>query len=129
MGKALRDEELTLVFGGEHHALPFAEGGTAFAQVDGDVEDRAAHDAHELGLRVVDLEVEPAQDALGARGLVVLNEIDVDTARDKVGLLVGFHEVAAIVAVALHVHDDHAVDGRLGEDEVTARDGISCCHD
>ena len=125
----LRNEELALVLRGENHALPLAVGRAAVAQVNRHVENRAAHDAHELGLRMLNLEMEASQHTLGARRLVILDEIDVDAARHEVRLLVGFHEVAAVIPVALHVDDNHASDGRLSKSEVTALDGIPCCHD
>lgn len=67
---------------------------------------------------MVDLEVQAAQDALRGCRLVVLHEIDVDTPCDKVGLLVGFHEVAPLVSVRLHVDDDDTVNRSRGKGEV-----------
>jgi hypothetical protein len=93
--------------------------GTAGTKVDGHVEDLALHHAHELGLRVVDLEVKATQDALRGGGLVVLDELDVDATGHEVGALVGLHEVAARVAVRLGVDDGHALDRGGREGEVT----------
>jgi hypothetical protein len=60
-------------------------GRRAAADVDGNVEDGAAHDAHELALGVrIDLKVQAADDAPGARQrLVVLHELLPDAGRGK----------------------------------------------
>ena len=53
------------------------------------------------------------------------HELAVDAARDEVGAFVGFHEVAAFVAVGGDVHHEHALDGGLGEREVAVLDAVS----
>ena len=128
VGEPARHEELAAVLRRQHRALPFSVGGAVRAQVDGHVEHLARHHADELGLRMLYLEVQAAQHALDRGGLVVLHELAVDAARDEVGAFVGFHEVAAFVAVGGDVHHEHALDGGLGEREVAVLDAVSRCH-
>ena len=64
MAEARGDEELAPVLRRELHRGMVAEGGRADADVDGDVEDAAAHDAHQLVLgEGRALEMDPAQRA------------------------------------------------------------------
>ena len=116
-----------MVFRRKQRALPLAEGGAAGPQVNADVEDLTLQHAHQLGLRVVDLEMQAAQHALGRGGLVVLHEVHIYAAGNEVRPLVGFHEVAACVTVLLVVHNQHAVDGGLGEGEVAGSDAFHLC--
>ena len=99
VGESAGDEVLFFVFFGEGLAVPFAVGGGAGAEVDGDVKDGAFDDADEFGLGVVDLEVEAAEDAFAGFALVVLDEGVVEAGFAHVGEVVGLHEVAAVVAV------------------------------
>src|SRR5689334_21115482 len=75
MGEAGRDEDLAQVVLGELDGNVAAEGGRATTDVDGDVEDAAPEDTHELGLGGGgDLEVQPAHCArISGHGLVVLH--------------------------------------------------------
>jgi hypothetical protein len=75
----------------------FPKGFAARTEIDRDVEDFSVDDAHELVLRVVDLEVQTAQHTFSGCGLVVLDELAVDSCCREVVVVVGFHEVAAAV--------------------------------
>ena len=48
----------------------------ATAEIHGHVEDLAAHDPHELPLRIGELVVEPAQHVLRGEAVVVLHEVE-----------------------------------------------------
>ena len=52
------------VFGGQDCANPFAKSRRALADVDRDVEDFTNSSSHELTLRVMELIMQPAQNAL-----------------------------------------------------------------
>ena len=67
MAEADRDEELAVGLVVEDVALPLAVGGRAAAQVDGDVEDRAARAADQLRLARLGLEVDAAQGPVDER--------------------------------------------------------------
>ena len=110
MREAAGDKELTAVLGREDDALPLPERRAPRAEVNAHVEDLPLDDADELGLGVVDLEVEASQDPPHARGLVVLHEVDVDATRHEVGALVGLHEGAPLVAVRLGFDNNDPVD-------------------
>src|SRR5271157_1945316 len=76
VGKSDRDQELAPVFGRELNRDMSAEGRRRAANVDRDVEDGAAYDAHQLVLRERrGLEVQAAQNALRRGiGMIVLHE-------------------------------------------------------
>ena len=94
-------------------SLPLAEGGRVAAQVDGDVEDRAARAADQLRLARLGLEVEAAQGALRRARVVVLDELDVDAELGPGVAAVGLDHEAALVAVDLGLEQDDAVELRL----------------
>ena len=75
MGEPGRNVELPLVLRGQGHALPLAERRRADPHVDRDVEHFALENEAELALVVRVLKVEAAQDALGGKRHVVLNEL------------------------------------------------------
>lgn len=77
MGKALGDEELTMVVLCQLHGDMLAVGGTALADIYCDIKDGSPDTAHEfaLGERGT-LEMEAAHDAVGGHGFVVLDEGD-----------------------------------------------------
>ena len=77
VGESARNEELTMVFGGEFDGHMLSESGTTVADVYGDIDHAALGAAHEFALRVGHaLIVETAHDtACGAR-FVVLDKAD-----------------------------------------------------
>ena len=70
-----------------------------FLPLNGDVEHRALYNAHKFGLRVIYLEVQTAENALCAHGLIVLYESYVKTVFLYIALAVCLHKVAAAIAV------------------------------
>ena len=117
--KAFGNVELLLVLGRKYDTFPLAERQAALAQVHRHVEDFAIDDADEFSLRVLLLEVEAAEHALLALGFVILHEDHVEAGGVEFALVVGFHEVAALVAKDRRLNDGHALDGRLNEVELT----------
>lgn len=110
------DEELAPILFAEFDGDVLAEGGRAAANVDGDVQHGALQHAHEFGLAVLaQLAVEPADDAVGGLGLVVLHEDGVDAVAGEFGGVVAFEEVAARIVEEPGLCDDDAGDG--GGDE------------
>lgn len=68
--------ELAEIIGGEQRGNILPIGGTAFADIDGKIEDRTAQHPHELGLRKRRLlEMQPAHHALLRARLVILHKI------------------------------------------------------
>lgn len=65
--KATRNEELLAILAREYDTLPGTEGGAALPQVHAHIEDLSRDDPHELGLRMLDLEVQTAQHIPRAR--------------------------------------------------------------
>ena len=75
VGKTLGDEELAVVVLSEFHGNMLSVGGTALADVDGNVEYSTADAAHEFALSERrTLEVESSHDTIGGHALVVLYE-------------------------------------------------------
>ena len=99
MGEAGRNPETKLVAVVKPEPGPAAERGRPAPEVHGDVEGRAAHDAHVLALRVrVDLVVHAAQRARRRTAQVVLDEGLGHARLGPIGLRVGFGEIAPVVA-------------------------------
>ena len=75
MSKALGNEELKVVVFGEFYGNMLSVGGTALADVDGNIEYGATYTTHEfaLGERRT-LEMESSHDTIGGHALVVLYE-------------------------------------------------------
>ena len=112
VGKAARDEELSLVLAGENFADPVAERWRGATQIHGDVEYGAGHDAHQLGLGGgAGLVVESAQDATHGARLVVLDKIGLDAGGGEIAAGPGFHEVSAAVAKDARLDDFHVWNG------------------
>ena len=112
MGKSLGDIEHVFDFFVKDDAGPFSEGGAVRAAVDSDVKYFSAGDADKLPLRMVFLEMEAAQHALGGGAFVVLDKFTGDAGFFEEILLIGFHEVAAGIAMDIGINDDDA--GNLG---------------
>ncbi len=100
VGKATRYQELTVVAGGEDVAFPLLVGWGALPHVNDHVEDRPGDDPDQLDLGgLTTLEVEPTQYAGPAgQGLVVLDEVEVDSGLLEVPVGVGFLEEAPVIA-------------------------------
>jgi predicted nucleotidyltransferase component of viral defense system len=107
-----RDEELAVLLVVEDVRLPLAVGGRAPAQVDGDVEDRAARAADQLRLARLGLEVNPTQGPLGGAGVVVLDELDPDAVLGPEAVTVGLDHEAAGVTVDRWLQQHHPVELR-----------------
>ena len=77
VGEALGDEKLTMVILCQFYSDVLTVGGTAFADVDDDIEDGTLDAADEFGLgEGRALEVQASHDTVGTHALVVLNEAD-----------------------------------------------------
>lgn len=81
MAEAGGNPQHVVLLCGERDADPFAEPRARAAQVNGDVVDFAGDDAHKLSLRLLDLIVQPAQNALGRSRVIVLHEVDIEAGR------------------------------------------------
>src|SRR5205814_2076862 len=95
--EAFRNPQHGLVLVSQLAAVPLAELRRAFADVDGDVEHRAARAAYELPLRRRLLVVQRAHDAAHGARLVVLHETDIDAVLAEARGVVSLHEKAAVV--------------------------------
>src|SRR5690606_36682048 len=88
-------------------------------QVNRDVEDFAADRTNELPLRIRQLVVETAEDALARVRVIVLHEPIGDSCATEIPLVVGLHEVAARVLEGARLDQQHpgqiGLDGRHGE--------------
>ena len=118
MGKAFGNVELLLVFGGKYDTFPLAERGTTLAEVNRHVKDFAINYAHKFALWVLLLKMQAAKHALLALGLVVLHKNHVQASGIEFALVVGFHEVTALVAKDRRLDDCHALDGGLDKIEL-----------
>lgn len=74
-------------------------------------------DSYQLGLRMMNLEVESPQDALVRLGLVVLDKVIDQAGLIEVGLVVGLHEIAPAVAEDFRLDNHDTVNRRLCECE------------
>ena len=117
VGEPRRDEHLAEVVCPERGGRPFAEGGGAGADVDGDVEDLAPQHADQLALGFAELRVQAAQRATGRAGLVVLDEGVGDPRLAILALVERLQEVPA--GVPEHLGLDH---------EDAWQIGIQCTH-
>jgi hypothetical protein len=101
--EAGRNPQHALVRGGQRDAGRAAEIRGAAPQVDGHVEHFALRRAHELALGVLDLVMQPAQDAVPRARVVVLYERRVDARlRERAGVP-ALEEKAAVVAPDLRL--------------------------
>src|SRR4029078_9399726 len=85
--------------------------GRGAPDVDGDVEDRAAHHLDQLALALWFLKMQSAQGALDGAGEVVLDERVADARRRVAAELVGLDEEPAFVLEHLGLDDEHAGEG------------------
>ena len=74
MSESGGNPEHPLVFGAEPYGDAAAKGGGMTADVDGDIKDFSHDRANEFSLRLLNLVVQPAENALGGAGVVVLHE-------------------------------------------------------
>src|SRR5436190_4451400 len=108
VAEAIRDEELAVGDVVELVALPAAVGRRIGAQVDGDVEDRASHAAHQLRLTL--LRVDAPQYALARTAVVLLDELRLDPELSELVGAKGLDEEAAFVAMDIRLDQDDALD-------------------
>ena len=115
-GKAVRktagDEELEMVVFAQFHCHVLTKGGTALANVYGNIEDATAGAAHEFALRVGHaLIVKTAHHTARGTRFVVLHKIN--GTHEAVELLLGkgFKEIAAVVAKQSGFENDNVGDG------------------
>ena len=104
MGKAFRDPE-GLEFsifrqGFKVESGPLAEIGRVAAEIDGYIPNVAGEDADELPLRLAELVVKSAEDALSGKGLIVLNELTRESGGREGTLVENFREPTATIAKA-----------------------------
>ena len=104
VGEATGDQELFLVLFGEQLSVIFPVGRGTGPQVHGDVKDLAFDDPYQLGLGIVDLEMQPAQHAFGAHALIVLYEDDIKPGFRHVPGGPGLHKIPA--SVPMHRRHD-----------------------
>jgi hypothetical protein len=97
--KSDRDVDLILRLGTEVDAGPVAEMWRTEPDVDDYVQSFALDDTTELGLGVLELIVKAAKSSAGGDGVIVLKEGVVDAEGGELGLVVGFEEGAACVAI------------------------------
>ena len=116
MGKALGNPEHLLVLGREGHADPLAEGRAVGAAVNGHIKHLAQRHTDQLALRVLGLEVQTAQHALGGTALVVLHKGLVDAGGGKIVDLVGLHKIATVITKNSRLDDLHF--GNVGLDKI-----------
>ena len=96
VGKTLGDEELAVVVLSEFHGNMLSVGGTAFADIDGNVEYGATYTAHEFALgKRRTLEVESSHNTIGGHALVVLYEGNRCNLRIEVALRERLKEIAS----------------------------------
>src|SRR5665213_2099797 len=102
MGKSRRDEDLVPIPGAQHCCDMLTIRRRTGANIDGDIEERAAQHAQKLRLgEGCDLKMETAHDAALARQrVIVLNKIVLDPNFRKRALAEGHRKEAAIVEVA-----------------------------
>lgn len=112
VGEADGDEDLAPVFGAEDGGNVSAEGGGIFADVECDVEDRAVDDADELMLgHGGKLAMQAADDSFfDGEGVVVLDELGVDSGIFEESLVEGLGEESAMVAEFFRDEDLHVGD-------------------
>lgn len=104
MGEAFGDpEELefsSVIAGFQVEASPFTEARRTPAKINGDIPDVAGEDANELPLRLSELVVEPAEDALGGEGLIVLGKLRRQAKGSECRRIEDFCEPTATIAKA-----------------------------
>ncbi len=110
MGEAFGDIEGALVVPGELDGHVLQVGRAFGPQIDDDVEDGAAHAAHELRLRGRRiLEMHAADGALAAIvGDVALSDDRLEAMRSELFLAEGASEVAATVLFSIEIDDECA---------------------
>ncbi len=109
MQEAAGDEELTLVLTTELNGDVLPKCRATLADVDGDVEDAALDDAHELGLCVLSiLGMEASDGAVAGAGLVVLDKAVGDACGLVARLVVALKEVASLIGKDAGLKDEQA---------------------
>jgi len=110
MREAFGYPHLATVFGSEDFACPFAEGEGLAPQVNGDVEDGTAGNAHKFALCVGgELVVQAAKDAFSGKSVVVLNEFDgLAGCFFKVATVKAFKEKAACIVMFFWLENEDA---------------------
>src|SRR5690606_30325970 len=108
MREPLRNPELTLVCRAEADPDPAAEAGRIAAQIHRDIEHFPGDHAHQLSLGLLDLVVQPAQNATLGLGMIVLDELPFQ-ARGflESGCVEAFIEETAFIPENLWFDDQH----------------------
>ena len=99
MGESFRNQELLLVVFGKGDAIPLAIGGTVLSEINSHIKHRTPDSSDKLALRIVLLKVQTSEHTLGALGLVILNEVNVEASFLHILLIVCFHEIAAGISM------------------------------
>ena len=110
MCKALRDEELLLIFSGQRNAIPLAIGFRITSEVNRDIKHSATYSAHQLALRILLLEVQSAQHALCGHRLIVLHKVDIDASFLHIFFVVGFHEISTSITMNSRLNNTESLD-------------------
>ena len=113
--------ERVLVLIGEAGAGPFFERGRGAAEIDGNIKDFAADDADQFALRILDLEMQAAEDAFDGAGVIVLDELRGETGGGcELAEVEGFEKKSAGVAEDFGLKQEHV--GDIGGDDVHGMD-------
>ena len=99
MGKILVNEELLLILSGKENAEPLPVSLRSFSEIYRNIKDLAFDYANELILRIIDLKMQTAKNSLNGAGLIVLNELMVNSRSCKIIVVISLHEITALVAV------------------------------
>ena len=115
MRKASGNKQLRAIFGTQRVTCPVPIGWTAFADIDGHIENRATTAAHELGLGMWRrLKVEPSHSAsLCRQGMVVLYKVHADTEICIHAPAVCLGKEATVIAKACGCYEQDASQVRL----------------
>ena len=115
VSESRRDVKLSMSLFRQFECLPPAERRRRFAQIDRDVEDRAADDLNQLALRLVELVMQAADRTKGGAGEIVLDEFEPQSCLAKTFLLIGLEEEPA--AVGENFRFDQQKAGEVGRSE------------
>ena len=115
VGKALRDEELPVIFPGELAGHILSKPGRAPADIHRHIQHAAGNHPHQLALGAGPfLEMQPPQHAVSAFALVVLDKLDVPSnGLVKVPLAPAFHKIAPLISKHPGLENEKVWNGRF----------------
>jgi hypothetical protein len=100
LGNPEKLEFSSVIAGFQVKASPFTEVRRTPTKINGDIPDAAGENANELSLRLSELVVKAAEDALGGEGLIVLRKLGRKAKGGECGRIEDFCEPASIIAKA-----------------------------